>query len=158
MAELADEHEANNLLFGEDEADQDASGKAQGLSGGVLNTEKDYVGFAGEVNALLDKGKAPYNLVPFFKELANHNLKNMESKKIKQIVDHITKQFNDKVKEEREKDKPKQSKKKAIKGGKAYDKNNNAAMVNDMMGDDGYGDEDQDVEFKKAEEEQYDFM
>ena len=74
------------------------------------------------------------------------------------MLDAVSKTFNEKVTEERQKDKPKQSKKKAIKGGKAYDKNNNQAMVSDMMGQDSYGEEDPDAGFKREEEQGYDFM
>ena len=85
LAELADEHEANNLLLGDadDEEEEEKEGKGPELKGGDLKTEKDYISFAKEVNSLLDNGKAPYNLVPFFKELASHNLQQLESKKIK---------------------------------------------------------------------------
>jgi len=43
-------------------------------------------------------------------------------------------------------------------GGKGYEKNNNAAMINDVMGDTNYDDYGDEAGFTKAEENEYDFM
>lgn len=44
-------------------------------------------------------------------------------------------------------------------GGKGYDRNNNTAMIADVMGAEEYGDEfDNQGEFKREEEGEYDFM
>lgn len=70
--------------------------------------------------------------------------------------------YNQKIKAERDTDKNIKKKAPAIKGGggKGYDRNNNAAMINDVMGaeeDEDYGNE-TGAGFKRVEENDYDFM
>lgn len=146
MAQAADNDAAEDLLG------------AMDLEGTRLDKEADYVKFGSKISSKLYSGKTTYNVVPFFKEISRPLGSNLDSKKIKQILDNLTKIYNEKVKEEREKEKPKASKKANIKGGKAYDKNNNQAMIDDIMGDDdeeGYG---VGKEFKREQEADVDFM
>jgi len=99
---------------------------------------------------------------------------NCDSRQIKKVADHLLSLYNEKLRKEKEEQKGKQKKKKAapsIKGGgaKGYDRNNNVAMINDVMGNenekpaygDEYGDEYGDYGdegFTKEKEGDYDFM
>ena len=81
---------------------------------------------------------------------------------MKKIVDMFTNMHKAQVKKEKEqRDKKKGKPLAAVKGGgsKGYDRNNNAAMVNDVMGGDDYGDYgDEGGNFKREAEADYDFM
>ena len=113
-----------------------------------MRSEQNYVKFAQQVGDILYEGQSPYNIPAFFSELA----KGLPSSQIgsidlKKIVDSVTVAYNAKVAEEKKaqggkgkggKQKPK------IAAGKNIDnsRNNNPAMVADLMGDeDDYGDE-----------------
>ena len=101
----------------------------------------------------------------------------LDSRQIKKIADHLLSLYNEKLKKEKEMTKGKAKKKSAapaIKGGgaKGYDyaRNNNTAMINDVMGAENhppeYGDEygeygdygEEGAEFKKEKEANFDFM
>jgi hypothetical protein len=64
------------------------------------------------------------------------------------------------VKDERNLDKNVKKKAAALKGGggKGYDRNNNAAMINDVMGADEFGDYGEEGGFTREQEADYDFM
>lgn len=113
-----------------------------------MRSEQNYVKFAQQVGDILFEGQSPYNIPAFFTELA----KGLPSSQcgsidLKKIVDSVTVAYNAKVAEEKKnaggkakggKQKPK------IAAGKNIDnsRNNNPAMVADLMGDDDeYGDE-----------------
>lgn len=99
--------------------------------------------------------------------------KNIESKKIKEILDSVTALYNEKVKEEKEKEKggkgASKPQKAQLKSGKQAV---NTKMMTDLMGEDEYGDEDEyDEEDEdagagkikakgkgRAQEEEFDFM
>ncbi len=85
--------------------------------------------------------------------------KQIESKKIKEILDSVTAIYNEKVKEEKEKEKSGKGGTKAkaqLKSGKQHI---NQQLVNNLMGDeDEYGDEDEGVGYQRAQEEEFDFM
>lgn len=70
-----------------------------------LNQEKDYVNFGKQVAGVLYEGQAPYRIPTFFKELVRDLSKHIDSKKIKEILDSVTALYNEKVKEEKERDK-----------------------------------------------------
>ena len=70
-----------------------------------LETEKDYQNFGKKVAGVLYQGSAPYRIPSFFKEALRDIQKELDSKKIKDILDNITTLYNEKVKEEKEKDK-----------------------------------------------------
>ena len=147
MAQAADTDAAEDLLGGMD------------LEGTKLDKEADYTKFGAKISEKLYSGKTPYNVVSFYKEINKPLSNHLDSKKRKQILDNLTKVYNDKVKEERDKEKPKASKKANIKGGKAYDKNNNAAMIDDIMGDsDGEEEYGKGGNFRREEEADHDFM
>lgn len=130
-----------------------------------LNTENDYKNFGKKVGGVLYQGQAPYRIPAFFKEVLVGLSSQMESKKIKEILDNVTTLYNEKVKEEKEKDKGGKGKaaKAQIKAGK---QTVNHQMMNEMMGEDDYGDENEDdygVEVpkgtkKKVPEQEIDFM
>ena len=134
-----------------------------------LNQEKDYLNFGKKVSAVLYQGQAPYRIPAFFKELVRDLSKQIESKKIKEILDSVTAIYNEKVKEEKEKDKGGKTAKQAkaqLKSGKQHQ---NVQMMNDLLGDD-YDDEEAEGEegeggaaYKKkgkgkVQEEEVDFM
>lgn len=123
-----------------------------------LNMEKDYVNFGKKVSATLYQGQAPYRIPVFFKELTRDLSKHTDSKKIKEILDSVTALYNEKVKEEKDKEK---------KGGAAGGKSKaqlksgkqhlNQQLVSNLMGDeDDYGEEE--GGYARAKEEEYDFM
>ena len=78
----------------------------------ALMTEKDYVNFGKKVATVLYQGQAPYKIPVFFKEALRDVQSQLESKRIKEILDNITTLYNEKVKEEKEKDKAGKSKQK----------------------------------------------
>ena len=122
-----------------------------------LNSVPDYTSFGKKVAGVLYEGKAPYNLHCFFSEITRDMGKHLDSKRIKKILDQMTTMYNEKVKEEKDKDKPKKSQKATLKGGKNQV---NTKMMDDLMGDD-YDSEEDDGTYKgkaRAEEEDYDFM
>ena len=96
---------------------------------------------------MLYEGQAPYNIPAFFMELVKGmNSQPLTSLDMKKIVDGVTVVYNAKVAEEKKKDggnKKKGKEKPKIAGGKAVDnsRNNNPAMVADLVGGDDYGDE-----------------
>jgi len=107
------------------------------------------VKFAQQVGDVLYEGQTPYNIPAFFTELSR-GLSNVElsSVEIKKIVDSFTVMFNARVAEEKKRDgagKKGGKQKPKLAGGKAVDntRNNNPAMVADLMGDDDedYGNE-----------------
>jgi hypothetical protein len=108
---------------------------------------------------VLYEGQAPYRIPVFFKELVRDLSKQIDSKKIKEILDSMTALYNEKVKEEKEKEKSGKGgagKAKAqLKSGKQH---LNQQLVSNLMGDDededAYGEEG----YKRAQEEEYDFM
>lgn len=109
----------------------------------------------------LFEGKAPYHIDKFFKELAKDLPLHCDSKMIKKIEENIVTLYNLKLKKEKDEDKNIKKKGAVLKGGggKGYDRNNNAAMIQDVMGADDLDDEDAGTTgFKRAEENDYDFM
>ena len=126
----------------------------------ILNKEADYKKYAKKVAETLYAGDSPFHIDKFFKELAKDIGKHCKSQQIKGIADNLQTLFNEKVKEERNLDKNVKTKKAALKGGggKGFDRNNNAAMINDVLGNDEYGDYGEEGGFKREEEADYDFM
>ena len=140
-----------------------------------LKTEVDYINFGKKVGAVLYEGQAPYRIPSFFKELVRDLSKQLESKKIKEILDSVTTIYNEKVKEEKEKEKTggKNKGKATLKGaGKPY---HNQNLIDDILGGDEeeeygeeYGEEGEGgakvakgkaVKGKaKVQEEEFDFM
>ena len=151
--EKAAEEGLANQLFGNDGEEEKTI---------LLKAEKDYINFAKKVGASLYKGNAPYHIEKFFKRLAEKMPKHCDSKSIKSVQDYFEVLYNTKIKEERQLDKNVKKQKAALKGGagKAYERNNNQAMINDVMGnDDEYGDYgDEGAGFKREQEGDYDFM
>lgn len=96
---------------------------------------------------MLYEGQTPYNIPAFFNELIKGmSTSQISSLDLKKVVDSVTVMYNSKVQEEKKLDKGKSKggkQKPKIAAGKAVDntRNNNPAMVADLMGDDGYGDE-----------------
>lgn len=112
-----------------------------------LRSEQNYVKFAQQVGDVLYEGSTPYNIPAFFNELARGlSSTSLGSIELKKIVDSVTVAYNSRVAEEKKRDggKKKGKEKPKIAGGKAIDnsRNNNPAMVADLMGDDDdYGNE-----------------
>lgn len=113
-----------------------------------LRSEQNYVKFAQQVGDVLYEGQTPYNIPAFFNELARGlSSTSLSSIDLKKVVDSVTVAYNSRVAEEKKRDggnKKKGKEKPKIAGGKAADnsRNNNPAMVADLMGDeDDYGDE-----------------
>lgn len=131
----------------EDITDQLFSQELQMESSG-LRSEQNYIKFAQQVGDVLYEGQTPYNIPAFFNELSRGlNSTALSSLELKKIVDSVTVVYNSRVAEEKKRDggnKKKGKEKPKIAGGKAVDnsRNNNPAMVADLMGDDdAYGDE-----------------
>ena len=127
-----------------------------------LLAEKDYREFGKKCSDAVYEGSAPYHIDKYFIELSKKLPEHCDAKKIKSIADHIMTLYNTKLKKERSEDKNIKKKAPAVKGGgaKGYDRNNNTAMINDVMGaDEGedYGDE-TGATFKREEENEFDFM
>lgn len=116
------------------------------VSAKQLNTENDYKSFGKKIQGVLYKGQAPYRIPAFFKEVLTGLSGQLDSKKIKEILDNVTTLYNEKVKEEKDKDKPSKGKsaKAAIKSGKQTTNIVNNQMMSDMMGEQDYGDENED--------------
>lgn len=118
------------------------------MDAAALQKEADYVNFAKKVSEVLYEGKAPYHLPAFFNEVARGIGKaSTSAMDLKKIVDTVTVVYNAKVAEEKKAEgatkKGKGKAKASLAGaGKAaeYSRNNNPGMVNDLMGDDEYGD------------------
>ena len=149
--EKAQESNLADQLFGGDEAGAQIT----------LNAEKDYREFGKKVGESLYGGMAPYHIDKFFKETSKGLDEHCDAKQIKNIADHFMQMYNSKLKAEKAGDKNVKKKAPLIKGGgaKGYDRNNNTAMINDVMGaedDEDYGNEG--AGFKRAEENEYDFM
>lgn len=109
-----------------------------------LTQEKDYVNFGKKVATVLYEGQAPYRIPCFFKELVRDLSKHIDSKKIKEISDSITAIYNEKVREEKEKEKSGKGAAKANKPKLTAGKNTlNQQLANDLMGADDYGEEDE---------------
>ena len=127
-----------------------------GVNAGSLNQEKDYVNFGKKVSAVLYEGQAPYRIPVFFKELLRDLPRQAESKKIKEILDSLTAIYNEKVKDEKEKEKGgKGGKAKAsLKSGKQH---LNQQLASNLMGEEEYGEEDGEG-YARAQEQEFDFM
>ena len=137
-----------------------------------LNTEKDYLNFGKKVSDVLYQGQAPYRIPVFFKELVRDLSKQIESKKIKEILDSVTAIYNAKVKEEKDKEKTGKGGKSAKAQLKAGKQHQNTQMMNDLMGAEELEDEEEEdyeddevtgVDKKvkgkgKVQEEEFDFM
>ncbi len=114
-----------------------------------MRSEQNYVKFAQQVGDVLYEGQACYNIPSFYTELTKGlNSVQLTSLDLKKIVDCVTVVYNAKVAEEKKKDggKAKKGKEKPkMAMGKHVDasRNNNPAMVADLIGgdDDDYGDE-----------------
>ena len=111
---------------------------------------------------MLFKGKAPYHIYKFFKSLSAELSKEVSSKEIRLISDFFTVMLKQKQTEEKKADKTGKNKSKAqLKGGnsKGYDAmQTNKILENDLIGDDGYGEEDDSKPFRREEEAEFDFM
>jgi len=131
-----------------------------------LNSEKEYKNFGQKTGQLLYQGSAPYRVENFFRELCKDLPEHCDSKQIQKIVDFMSimqKQLAKKEKEARDGKNKKKPKASIVGGsGKGADdltRNNNAAMINDVMGiGDDYGDYGDEGGFKREEEGEYDFM
>lgn len=94
----------------------------------------------------------------FFKELVRDLSKHTESKNIKEILDSVTAIYNEKVKEEKEKEKGGKGATKVKAQLKAGKQHINQQLVTNLMGEeDEYGDEEEGG-YTRAAEEEYDFM
>lgn len=126
-----------------------------------LTQEKDYINFGKKVATALYEGQAPYRIPVFFKELVRDLSKHIDSKKIKEILDSVTALYNEKVREEKEKEKSGKGSQKTAKAQLKTGKQHlNQQLVSNLMGDDDdeYGDEDEDQGYSRAQEAEYDFM
>lgn len=153
----AAEDDITESLFGE-----------MNVTASCLKTEKDYINFAKKVAGVLYKGEAPYRISAFFKELLKDLPKDLDSKRIKEILDIITTIYNEKVREEKDKSgKGKPKKTAQLASGK---NTRDQQIISQMIGEDDYGeeydDEDEDGEGQpkkgkgnqKFQEDDYDFM
>jgi len=145
---------------------------AQESSG--LKSKANYEQFAKQVSDILYEGQGRYNIPAFYKELFKGLGKdNFSSDDVKKVLDACTVIYNAKVTEEKKRDggNKKGKQKPKISAGKATAaldnaRNNNPAMVQDLMGDDdddyygeAYGEEDDVTTGKKrVPEADYDFM
>lgn len=154
------ENQMTNDLFG---ADDEPKIKEKVWK---LNSEKDYKEFGKHTAKILYKGSTPYRTENFFRELCRDLPEHLDSKQIGSIVEYMKSVFNQKQKAEKEEKDGKNKKKKKIDlkggGGKGYEFNNNAGMVQDVMGgptnDDDYGDYGDEQGFKREGEAEFDFM
>lgn len=153
--EQAAEKNLQNQLFGDDEEENKQI---------ILTNDEEYKKYGEQVANVLHAGTTPYNIEKFYKTLSADIGKHTDYKNIKKIADMFTSLAATKLKEEKaEKAKAGIGKKEKVqlKGtGKAYEMNNNKAMINDVMGD--YGDDDDDYGneggFTRENEAAYDFM
>ena len=155
---LSEEAKAQALQIAADMDITEALFADLNVNANSLNQEKDYLNFGKKVSAVLYEGQAPYRIPQFFKELVRDLSKQIDSKKIKEILDSVTAIYNEKVKEEKDKEKKGTSgagKAKAqLKSGKQH---LNQQLVSNLMGEedeDEYGEEG----YQRAKEEEYDFM
>ena len=70
-----------------------------------MTTEAEYVLLAKKVSKLLLEGRAPYRVHSFFKEMFKDLPIQLESGDLKKILDSITTVYNEKVKQEKLKEK-----------------------------------------------------
>lgn len=70
-----------------------------------MTSENEYVLFAKKVSGLLLEGKAPYRIPSFFKEMFKELPNHCESGDLKKILDAITTVYNEKVKQDKQKEK-----------------------------------------------------
>lgn len=132
-----------------------------------LNSEDDYKSFGKQTADILYKGSCPYRIDAFcgelFKELPEH----CNAKQINEIAKRLQTIYNMKQKDERSKDKNVKKEKPTLKHGGAkgtgsYERNNNAGMINDVMGgnddEDEYGEYGDEQGFKRENEAAFDFM
>lgn len=147
-----------------------------GTDASGLKQEKDYTHFARQVSDVLLEGQAPYHIPAFFKEMLTDWGKKQatDSLKIKKVLDACTVVYNQKIAEEKKAEgggKSKGKQKPKIAAGKnttGLDRNNNSAMVADLIGgeeDDYYGEQYYDEEAdpteggkKRVPEAEYDFF
>jgi hypothetical protein len=153
--EQAAEADMADQLFGAEESQPNTVSKVS------LTNEKEYKAYGVAVGSVLYSGSFPVRIESFYKEMSKELPEHCDSKQIKKIADHLQSIYNAKLAEEK---KSAKTKKKPAAGSKtmAYDatRNNNMAMVADVM---GAGDDDEDYQdagqgFKREEEEAYDFM
>ena len=153
--EQAAEANMADQLFGADEQQPDTVSKVS------LTNEKEYKNYGKNVGSVLYSGSFPVRIEAFYKELSKDLPQHCDSKQIKKIADNLQSIYNAKLADEK---KAAKTKKKPAAGSKtmAYDttRNNNMAMVADVMGaeddDDDYADSG--MGFKREEEADYDFM
>ena len=133
-----------------------------------LKTEDELKNFGKKVSTVLGNSTGKTRYVTFMLEMCKNLQDFNDSRTIKKLADHLLAQYNEKLKKEKESEKGKKKQKEKapqIKGGgaKGYERNNNAAMINDVMGNEyedeygeygDYGDEG----FTKEKEANYDFM
>ena len=123
----------------------------------------EYKKYGESVANVLYAGTTPYNIEKFYKALGEDIGKHTDYKNIKKVAELFSSLAAKKLREEKvEKAKLGVGKKEKVqlKGtGKAYDMNNNKAMINDVMGDD-YDQEDYGNEggFYREAEADHDFM
>ena len=114
-----------------------------GMDAGGLNSKENYVAFAKQVSDILYEGQANWHVPVFYTELCR-GLSSSDPEDIKKVVDCVTLIYNKKLAEKKGGGKKADNKKGKAKlaAGKATDnsRNNNPAMIADLMGDD-YGDE-----------------
>ena len=101
---LSQEAKAQQLQIAADMDITEALFADLNVNANSLNQEKDYINFGKKVSAVLYEGQAPYRIPQFFKELVRDLSKQIDSKKIKEILDSVTAIYNEKVKEEKEKE------------------------------------------------------
>ena len=135
-----------------------------------LKAQANYENFAKKVGDILYDGEAPYNIPHFFAELAKGLSKpQTKTEEVKLILDKISVIYNARIAEDKKRDgnvkKPASKQKPAIKMSKGIDnnlKNNNQAMIGDLVGsdEDDYGDYDDELPAgsKREAEGDYDFM
>ena len=117
-----------------------------------LTSKENYVAFAKQVGDILYEGQAPYHVPAFFAELTRGLNKSATAEDVKKIVDSVTLIYNQKLAEKKGAgNKPNAKKAKAkLAAGKGTDnsRNNNPAMIADLMGDD-YGSEEDQIDNSK---------
>lgn len=118
-----------------------------GMEASGLNSKDNYVAFAKQVGDILYEGQAPYHVPAFYAELTRGLTRDISAEDVKKIVDSVTLIYNKKLAEKKGGGKKANDKKKGkatLAAGKGTDnsRNNNPAMIADLMGDD-YGEEDE---------------
>lgn len=156
---LSQEAKAQQLQIAADADITEALFADLNVNANSLNQEKDYINFGKKVSTVLYEGQAPYRIPQFFKELVRDLSKQIDSKKIKEILDSVTAIYNEKVKEEKEKEKGGKGaagkNKATLKSGKQH---LNQQLVSNLMGEDDEDDEYGEEGYQRAKEEEYDFM